>query len=105
MRFLLLAAAMALVIAPAAEARVPLSKRTARAQGLRFVTPYVDMLDLERTVATRMVPARECSRVSPRTVTCRFSAWLEAEQRTVTGWVRVHRQRDGLLGFLLPDDF
>jgi hypothetical protein len=102
MRLAAVLAVLALAVPATASARVPLTKRTARAEGLRFVAPFMDMLDVDRTVTARMVPPRECQRVSARTVTCRFTVYLEADARTVTGTLRVHRQRDGLLGFLLP---
>jgi hypothetical protein len=45
-----------------------------------------------------MVPPRECRRISHVTVRCRFTARLYTG-RVVRSYVRVHRQRDGLLGF------
>lgn len=103
MKIALLTAALLLVAAPAAEARVPLTKREARKEGLRFAAPFVDLLDIDRGVKTKMVPPRKCKRVSPRTVTCGFSARL-ADGRAPKGTLRIHRQRDGLLGFLFPWD-
>jgi hypothetical protein len=41
---------------------------------------------------------RECRRISHVTVRCRFTARLYTG-RVVRSFVRVHRQRDGLLGF------
>jgi hypothetical protein len=103
---LMVGALLALVLVPAGAAAAPhrLSKREARAEGLRFVAPFVDMLDLDRTVATRMVPPRRCRRVSAQTVTCRFASSRLVDGRVVRSWVRVHRQRDGLLGFRTPLD-
>jgi hypothetical protein len=103
-RTLTLAVLLVLTLSAPADARQPLSKREARREALRFVQPFVDLLDLERTVTTRMVPPHECRRRSRYTVSCRFTAHLEAENRSVGGSVRVHRQRDGLLGFRLPWD-
>lgn len=94
-----------LALAPIAHAdtRYPLSKNQARTHGLRFVRPFVDLLDLDRHVATRMDPPRKCMRLSRFTVTCRFTAEL-ADGRAIRSRVRVHRQRDGLLGFWMPLD-
>jgi hypothetical protein len=93
----------ALLTFPAQAAAGPLTKRDAHRHGLRFVAPFVDMLDLERTVTVRMVRPRDCKRLTRATVKCRFHARL-ADGRTVRSHVRVHRQRDGLIGFRMPLD-
>jgi len=98
-----LVAACLLLAAPADARRQRLWKRDAQPAALRFVAPFVDMLDLTRTVETHMVPPRKCHRVSRLTVRCRFRAYL-ADRRTVVSSVTVHRQRDGLLGFRLALD-
>lgn len=92
---------VALVGAAPAEAKQPwLSKREARAEAFRFTAPFVDLLDVNRTIETRMVPPRKCRRVSRRTVQCRFYGYGGPGDIT-RGSVRVHLQDDGLLGFLL----
>jgi hypothetical protein len=99
-----LAVGMALVllaVAAPAEARPALLKREARHEALQFVAPFVDLLDVDRTIPTWMVQPRKCRRDDRRTVTCRFTAYLPAERRAVRGSVRIHLQRDGLLGFLI----
>lgn len=99
-RQLLTAAALllALVSAAPAAASEQLPKRTARAEALRFITPFVDMLDVDHTVTADMVPARKCQRVTRSTVRCRFTATINTGQ-VIRSHVTVHRQRDGLLGF------
>jgi hypothetical protein len=67
----------------------------------RFVAPFVDLLDVNATVRPRMVRAALCHRVDGRTVQCSFSAHIRTNGKTMHSIVRVHRQRDGLLGFLL----
>lgn len=96
-RSVCLALLLCLTLAAPAGARGHLSKRHARAQALGFIAPFVDLLDINRTIPTRMVPPRECRRISHVTIRCRFTAVVDG--RRVRSWVRVHRQRDGLLGF------
>jgi hypothetical protein len=105
-RIALLALALSLLAAqPASAHRVPLTKRQAHAAGLKFVEPFVDMLDVTKpSIATYMDPPSMCERISRRTVGCYFWAYLEAERRIVSGNLRIHRQRDGLIGILLPWD-
>jgi hypothetical protein len=91
---------VALLFAADAQA-AGLSKRHARHEALAFTAPFVDLLDVDQTVTTEMVPARKCRRVSARTVACSFVARFP-DGSTLHGAVRVHLQRDGLLGFLLP---
>jgi hypothetical protein len=64
----------------------------------------VDLLDVDRTVTAHMVRPGLCHRVSARTVECSFWAYLVASHKLASGKLRVHLQRDGLLGFLLPWD-
>lgn len=87
-----------LLIAPPADARRHLSKTTARTEALTFIGPIVDLLDVQRHVATDMVPPRKCRRISHVTVRCAFRAALY-DGRVLHNHVTVHRQRDGLLGF------
>lgn len=106
-RIAFLAALLSILAAQPASAhhRVPLTKRQAYAAGLKFVDPVVDMLDVTKpSIATHMDHPSSCERVNRRTVDCYFWAYLEAEQRTVSGNLRMHRQRDGLIGILLPWD-
>lgn len=104
---LALALTVALAHPPAAIADVSrvdaLTKRHARAEGLRFIAPFVDLLDVDRHVGTHMQPPRRCARLSRRTVVCHFSATL-ADGRVIRSRVRVHLQADGLLGFKTPLD-
>jgi hypothetical protein len=97
-RIIAIALLMLAAHAAPADARHHLTKRHAQSTGLRFVAPFVDLLDVDRTVPTRIVPPRECRRISHVTVRCRFTARLYTG-RVVRSFVRVHRQRDGLLGF------
>lgn len=100
-RALVLCFGLVLLSAGPAEAKRPfLYKRQARAEALRFTAPFVDMTDIYSTVTTRMAPPRKCHRVSAQTVVCRFGGYRDA-YRVLSGSVRVHLQRDGLLGFLL----
>jgi hypothetical protein len=80
-----------------------LTKHRARAEGLAFAAPFVDMLDMSRAVKTRMVRARDCRRIDRLTVRCRFHADL-ADGRRIKSFVRVHRQKDGLFGVYMPLD-
>lgn len=102
----ILAAVLALICASPAEARqyTHLSKPHARAAGYKFVAPFVDLLDIQRTVQTHMVRPGLCHRVSARTISCYFWAYLVGTHELVDGSLRVHLQRDGLLGFLIPFD-
>lgn len=104
MRTVLIALVLVLAMPAVADARLPLTKETARSQGYKFTAPFVDLLDVNRTVETHMVRPGLCHRVSARTVECYFWAYLVATHKLVGGNLRIHRQRDGLLGFLLPFD-
>jgi hypothetical protein len=95
-------AVLLLALAPATASAGFLSKTEARAEGLKFVTPIGDLLEIGVTNRVRMVPPRECRRISRVTVTCGFTVEIVSEPRVVRGSLRIRRQRDGLLGFLLP---
>ena len=102
----LLTAAVVLLVAVSAapvEARPKLSKQAARSEGLRFVEPFVDMLDMERKVGTEMEAARHCRRMNRVTVRCQFRATLYTGH-VVRSHVTVRLQKDGLIGFKLPLD-
>src|SRR5690349_2388565 len=92
---------IACLLAPAADAR-PLSKTKARTEALAFVSPFVDLTDLDHTIRTVMTPPRDCLRVNRSTVACRFAFVLAG--RTVRGRAVIHRQRDGLLGIRVTPD-
>jgi hypothetical protein len=98
MRRVAITALLVLATAPAAEARGVLTKRGARTEALRFITPFVGMLDETEDPRPRMEPPRRCTRVSHVTVRCEFTTKLRTG-RTLHDHVTVHRQRDGLLGF------
>jgi hypothetical protein len=93
-----------LAAAPAQAQSHHISKQHARSAGYRFLAPVVDLLDVNRTVDTHMARPGLCHRVSARTVDCHFWAYLVASHTLASGKLRVHLQRDGLLGFLLPWD-
>lgn len=103
MRIALSAVILALLAPAVADARMPLTKSTAHHEALRMANLWVPMVDVNYYVKPHMVRAGLCHRVSPRTVTCRFHAYLQ-DGRKIGGAMRVHRQRDGLLGVLLPFD-
>ena len=89
---------LAVVGLPAPADARGLSKREARAEALRFVTPYVDLLDVRRTITPIMEQPRDCRRLPVARVRCQFKAYMH-DGREVQSWVTVRRQRDGLLGF------
>jgi hypothetical protein len=91
-----------LLTASSASARGHVTRRAGRAQAVALVSPFVDLMDVHRTVRPVMAPARECLQVNRSTVACRFAVVLGG--RTVRGRVVVHRQRDGLLGFRVTPD-
>lgn len=60
------------VFAPAADAH-KLTKRRARAEASAFVSPVFDLQTRARTVRAVITPARDCRRLSPMKVACRFA--------------------------------
>lgn len=82
-----------------------LTRRVARLCAYNFAAAANDLLDVNRTVYTFMVPPSNCLRVNRVTVACHFAAYLAGSGKTFRGRLRVHLQRDGLLGFLLPADY
>lgn len=105
-RVLLLATALLALATPAqAGATSPwLSKRDARENGFAYADSFADMLDPYATVHAKMVPPRKCHRLDRVTVTCRYHVDLISEKRTVSSHVRVHLQKDGFFGILMPLD-
>lgn len=94
---------LTLVLTASAQAKSSLSKQTARAEGLQFIAPFVDLMDVERTIRPIMEQPADCRRLRRATIRCQFKAYIHGD-REVQSWVTVRRQPDGLLGFDLPLD-
>lgn len=80
-----------------------LSKRCAQRDTVHYAGLVAPLLDTAPTDPKLTVsPPRRCHRRDNTTVLCWFSVRLVSEPRTVTGFMRVHLQRDGVLGYQIP---
>lgn len=104
-RALIAAAVTMLAFASASTAHAAtLTKRDARAGASSFMSKVIWSFDRAQTGETFHVRnAPRCIRISKSTVTCPTSVRLTTGAR-LYGLVRVHRNRQGLLGVLLPWD-
>jgi hypothetical protein len=110
-----LVAAMLLATAPLADARTPnwardggwLTKRHAQQGATVFakeIGPLLDRPEVANRVTVHVAAASKCHRRDHATVLCWFGAQLVSQPIWLTGFMRVHLQRNGLQGYRLPWD-
>jgi hypothetical protein len=84
-----------------------LSKRTAQYGTVWFagsVGPLLDVPEYADGVTVHVVAPSRCHRRTRTRVRCWFSVHLASQPVVRTGFMSVHLQRDGLLGYKLPWD-
>lgn len=99
----LLTMLLVLALAAPAHASPLLTKRRAQHETVYFANITAG-LDPAPGVTVHVVAPSKCHRRDHATVLCWFSVHLVSEPRSVNGFMRIHRQRDGLIGYKLPWD-
>jgi hypothetical protein len=66
--------------------------------------PLLDLPEAASRVTVHVVAPSKCHRRNRSTVLCWLSVHLASVPETRTGFMRVHLQRNGQLGYLLPWD-
>lgn len=106
MRSALLVAVLGLLLLiPARADAHSLTKRDARAGTIKFMGKVAWAFDeAQAGERVHVRPAWRCRRISHVTVACPVVLRLPTNRTVLRGYIRVHRTRQGLLGYLLPWD-